>query len=98
MADVKGQVKEGLGALLDGIDDGDIDAGDARKAVIDLLDALIPSGPLEGVERAVLTAAVNGVASLVTRARGGRDPDRLRRRAARLREKAERLEKKASGG
>jgi hypothetical protein len=97
MADVKAEVKSGLGALLDGLDDGDIDAGDARKVVIDLLDALIPSGPFEGVERALLTTAVNGVASLVKRAKVGRDPDRLRRRATRLREKADRLEKKANG-
>jgi hypothetical protein len=38
----------------------------------------------------LLTTAVNGVASLVKRAKVSRDPDRLRRR---LREKAERLEK-----
>jgi len=80
-------------ALIEGLEGGEIDGSDARKAVVDLLDALIPSGPLEGVERALLTAAVNGVARLAQGVRGGRSPERLKRRAL----AAERLERRAAG-
>lgn len=92
------QAGRGLDDLLTGLDDGEIDAADARRVVVDLLDALIPSGPFEGLERKLLETAVGGIADLVARTRRARGPERLRRRAARLRERAERLERRADEG
>lgn len=95
MANLRDEAKKGITSLLTGLEDGEVEPEEARQAWVSFIDALIPSGPFEGVERVAIEAVIGSIIGLVQRARSGRNPDKLRRRARRLRERAERLERLA---